>query len=67
MTNSSATHLMCLAPSGHLSQRQLSIVFESPVIQGMGPSERASAIAQLAVLLLQAARVHHAGADDAEH
>ena len=67
MTNSSGTYLMRLAPPVHLSQRQLSMVFESPVLQGMGPSERASAIAQLAILLLQPAGVHHAGTDDGEH
>ena len=67
MTNSSGTHLRRLAPPAHLSQRQLSMVFESPVLQGMAPSERASAITQLAILLLQAAGVHHAGADDGEH
>lgn len=43
------------------------MAFESPVLQGMGPSERASAIAQLAILLLQAAGVQQTGADDDEH
>jgi hypothetical protein len=43
------------------------MAFESPVLQGMCPSERANAIAQLAILLLQAAGVQRTGADDGEH
>ncbi len=50
-----------------MSQRQLSMAFESPVLRGISPSERASAIAQLAILLLQAAGVQQMGADDVEH
>ncbi|WP_382202711.1 MULTISPECIES: hypothetical protein [Hydrogenophaga] len=50
-----------------MSQRQLSMAFESPVLQGMSPGERATAIAQLAFLLLQAAGVQQTGADDGEH
>ena len=46
--------------------RQLSMTFESPVLQGMAPNERASVIAQLAILLLQAAGVQAAGDDDVE-
>lgn len=49
-----------------MSQRQLSMAFESPVLQGMSPSERTSAILRLALLLLQAAGVHQTGADDGE-
>jgi hypothetical protein len=45
----------------------LSMAFESPVLQGISESERASAIAQLATLLLQAAGVQQTGADDGEH
>lgn len=67
MTNSPRPHLMRLAPPARMPQRQLSMAFESPVLQGMGPSERASAIAQLAILLLQAAGVQQTGADDDEH
>ena len=67
MTNSPRTQLMRLAPPAPMSQRQLSMVFESPVLQGMSPGERATAIAQLAVLLLQAAGVQQTGADDGEH
>lgn len=50
-----------------MSQRQLSMAFELPVLQGMDPHERARAIAQLAILLLQAAGVHQTGADDGKH
>ena len=46
--------------------RQLSLTFETPVLQGMNSSERANAITQLATLLLQAAGVRLAGADDDE-
>jgi len=34
------------------AQRQLSMAFESPVLQDMEPSERASVVAKLATLLL---------------
>ena len=50
-----------------MSQGQLSLTFESPVLQGMSPSERTNAIAQLAILLLQAAGVQQTGADDGKH
>lgn len=67
MTNSHRPHLMRLAPPAPIPQQQLCIAFESPVLQEMSPSERASAIAQLAILLLQAAGVQQTGADDGEH
>jgi hypothetical protein len=67
MTSSPKPDVMRLAPPAPRSQRQLSMAFESPVLQGMGPHERARAIAQLAILLLQAAGVHQTGADDGEH
>jgi hypothetical protein len=47
-------------------QRQLSMTFESSVLQDMDPSERAAAIAQLAILLLQASGVQAAGSNDDE-
>ena len=47
-------------------QRQLSLAFETPVLQGMSPNERASAVTQLALLLLQAAGVQMPGANDDE-
>jgi hypothetical protein len=67
MTNSPKPRLGHLAPPMPMSQRQLSMAFESPVLRGISPSERASAIAQLAILLLQAAGVQQTGADDVEH
>ena len=45
-------------------QRQLSMTFESPVLQGMNSSERSNVIAQLAVVLLQAAGVPAREVDD---
>ena len=47
-------------------QRQLSMTFESPVLQDMDPSERAAVIAQLTILLLQASGIQAAGSDDDE-
>ena len=54
------------APPQPQAQRQLSMAFESPVLQDMDPSERANVIAQLAILLLQAAGVQAAGSSDDE-
>ena len=54
------------APAQPQPQRQLSMTFESPVLQDMDPSERAAVIAQLAILLLQASGVQAAGSDDDE-
>lgn len=48
------------------TQRQLSIAFESRVLQDMDLSERSNVVAQLAILLLQAAGVQAAGGDDDE-
>lgn len=67
MTSSLRPHLRSLVPAAPVSPRQLSMAFESPVLQGMCPRERANAIAQLAILLLQAAGVQRTGADDGEH
>lgn len=66
MSNSSEPHLRHLTAPLSMSQRQLSMAFESPVLQGISPSQRTSAIAQLANLLLQAAGVQQTGADDVE-
>lgn len=52
------------APPQPQSQRQLSMTFEPPVLQGMTPSERSNVIAQLAIMLLQAAGVQAREADD---
>jgi hypothetical protein len=46
------------------SHRQLSISFESPVLQDMTPSERSNVIAQVAIMLLQAAGVQPREAND---
>jgi len=54
------------APPQPQPQRQLSMAFESPVLQDMDPSERAAVIAQLAILLLQASGVQGAGSNDDE-
>ena len=54
------------APPQPQPQRQLSMAFESPVLQDMDPSERANVVAQLATLLLQAAGVQVAGSNDDE-
>lgn len=40
------------------------MTFESPVLQGMTPSERSNVIAKLAIMLLQAAGVRAREADD---
>ena len=52
------------APPQLQAHRQLSMTFESPVLQGMSPSERSNVIAQMAVVLLQAAGVQSRVADD---
>lgn len=67
MTSSPKPHTRGQVPTAPVSQRQLSMAFESPVLQGMSSSERANAVAQLAILLLQAAGVQRTGADDGEH
>ncbi len=46
------------------SHRQLSMTFESPVLQDMTPSERSNVVAQLAIVLLQAAGLQAREADD---
>lgn len=56
LTTSAPLHPPC--------HRQLSMTFESPVLQGMTPSERSNVIAQLAILLLQAAGVQAREVDD---
>ena len=40
------------------------MTFESPVLQDMTPSERSNVIAQLSIVLLQAAGVQAKEADD---
>ena len=42
------------------------MAFESTVLQDMNPSERANVVAQLAILLLQAAGVQATGSNDDE-
>lgn len=48
-------------------QRQLSMAFESPLLQGMTAAERVNALSLLANLLMQAAGVHVEGGDDEHH
>ena len=52
------------APPQLQAHRQLSMTFESPVLRGMTPSERSNVIAQLAIVLMQAAGVQPREADD---
>lgn len=52
-------------PSRPPAPQQLSMSFESAVLQELSSIERASAVAQLALLLLQAAGLD-AGGDDGE-
>lgn len=54
------------APRPPQPLRQLSMTFESPVLQDMEPSERAAVIAQLAILLLQASGVQSGESHDDE-
>ena len=67
MSSSPRPHLKRLVPPAPVAQRQLSMAFEAPVLQGMSPSERARAIAQLATLLLQAAGMQRTGVDNGDH
>jgi hypothetical protein len=56
-------------PAAHhpMSPRQLNIVFESVELEGMSPNQRANAVTQLAILLLQAAGVQTQGVNNDEH
>jgi hypothetical protein len=68
MTRPPRSHLLLPAASPALTApRQLSIVFESPVLQGMTPSQRANAVTQLSIVLLQAAGAQTQGASNDEH
>jgi len=67
MTRPPRSHLMLPASPAPTTPRQLSIVFESPVLQGTSPSQRANAVTQLAILLLQAAGVQTQGANNDNH
>ncbi|QDL38645.1 hypothetical protein [Rhodoferax sediminis] len=49
-----------------MAPRQMSMAFESAVIQDLTASERTSVVAQLASLLLQAAAGRPTGDDDGE-
>ena len=53
-------------PAPAQQPRQLSIAFETPVLDGLATDHRAAAIRTLAVMLLQAAGVPLED-DDAEH
>ena len=66
MTQSLRTTLRPLiaAPSRPPAPQQLSISFESAVLQELSSIERASVVAQLAFLLLQAAGLDAGGNDD---
>jgi hypothetical protein len=56
--------LTASAPPQPSSYRQLSMTFESPVLQGMTSSEQSNVIAQLAIVLLQAAGVQAREVED---
>jgi hypothetical protein len=47
-------------------QRQLSMAFDSPLLQGMTAAERANVLTHLTQLLLQAAGIQTEGNDDEE-
>ena len=59
--------LMLSASLTPLAPRQLNIVFESLELEGMSASQRANAVSQLAILLLQAAGVQTQGVRNDEH
>jgi hypothetical protein len=67
MTHPFRSNLILPAPLRATAPRQLSILFESPALQGMSPSQRANAVTQLACLLLQAAGMQTQEASDDEH
>lgn len=48
-------------------QRQLSIAFETPALQGLAADQQASSIRTLALMLLQAAGIHLREDDDVEY
>jgi hypothetical protein len=60
---------LLIMPAAHnpMAPRQLNIVFESLELEGMSPSQRANAVTQLAILLLQAAGVQTQGVNNDEH
>jgi hypothetical protein len=60
---------LLIMPAVHhlMAPRQLNIVFESLELEGMSPSQRANAVTQLAILLLQAAGVQTQGVNNDEH
>jgi hypothetical protein len=66
MTSAPRPRLMQPTPPASMPQHQLSMAFESPALQGMDPTQRAHAITQLAILLMQAAGVQLPGAHDDE-
>ena len=51
----------------HPQQRQLTIAFESPGLQGMTQTERTNAVSALVMLLMQAAGVQLPGAHHEKH
>ncbi len=67
MTHPFRSHLLLPAPATPAAPRQLSMVFESPVLQGMSPYQRAKAVTQLAIVLMQAAGMQTQEARDDEH
>ena len=67
MTRPTRSHLTLPTSPASTAPRQLSIVFESPALQGMSPGQRANAVTQLAIVLLQAAGVQTQGASNDEH
>ena len=50
-----------------MAPRQLNIVFEPLELEGMSPGQRANAVTQLVILLLQAAGVQTQGVNNDEH
>ena len=59
---------LLMLPAAHrpMAPRQLNIVFETVELEGMRPNQRANAVTQLAILLLQAAGVQTQGVNNDE-
>ncbi len=67
MTHPPRSLVMLPASPTPMAPRQLNIAFESMELEGMSPGQRANAVTQLAILLLQAAGVQTQGVNNDEH
>ena len=66
MNHPPRSHLLLPAAHRPMEPRQMNIVFESVELEGMSPGQRANAVTQLAILLLQAAGVQTKGVNNDE-